>query len=122
MSRGAFDRLRDNRTPPRPPETRVGNPQGGGGSPSEFVTIRWNGQRNNRRYNGDILNDDGTLGAKAQFVIPNDTGIEPVLKNQDEVMARPCPVRLANLADWGLEVTYGAKYLAISITPNCTFR
>lgn len=76
-----------------------------GGAPGTAVTttlavIKYDGERDGKRYTGHTRQDDGSLGDAVQFLFPNDSGDDDLLDADDHVLAIECPEWDANNACW----------------------
>jgi hypothetical protein len=108
-----IERYANNRTPPRPPEQRTGNPPPG--RPGKTLIAKWDVSPNGRdgnRYMGHLWNGDGTQGAAIQWVFLNDPGTDDIIAADEYVEVVKAPEWLAENAAFGAVATYGERYYA----------
>ncbi|NLE60888.1 MAG: hypothetical protein GX616_21295 [Planctomycetes bacterium] len=65
-----------------------------------LAVLKYNGSRTGKRYSGNVVNDDGSLGDACQFLFPNDPGIDTLLATNNIVYAVPCPTWDTGNAAW----------------------
>jgi len=87
-----------------------------GGAPGAAVALKvaiFDGTRTDKRYTGHLKLDSGSDGDAIQFMFFNDTGVDDLLGDDDEVFVVKCPTWLESDSDWGDVETYGEKYVGI---------